>query len=61
MSNHGGVCSIAIIDGGLEIPEVEFDTELEISSLGIREGFIQRKKRNWKGSFPILNLLMLEF
>ena len=44
MSNHGGVCSIAIIDGGLEIPEVEFDTELEISSLGIREGFIQRKK-----------------
>ena len=41
-----------MIDGGLEIPEVEFDTEFEISSLGIREGFIQRKKENYKARFP---------
>ena len=35
MPNQGGSCSIAVIDGGLEVPELEFDTELEISSLGV--------------------------
>ena len=49
MPNRGGSCSIAVIDGGLEIPEVEFDTEFEISSLGVREGFIQRKRKKLQG------------
>lgn len=45
MPSHGGPCSVAVIDGGIEIPKLEFEAELEISSLGVLDGFEQRNRQ----------------
>ena len=44
MPSRGESCTIAVIDGGIEVPELEFDAELEISSIGVKDGFDQRNR-----------------
>ena len=44
MPGRGESCTIAVIDGGIEVPELEFDAELEISSIGVKDGFDQRNR-----------------
>ena len=44
MPDSGGKSSVAVIDGGIELRELEFDSGLEISTVGFRSDFIARKR-----------------
>ena len=44
MPGRGESCTIAVIDGGIEVPEARIDAELEISSIGVKDGFDQRNR-----------------